>query len=76
MARLTGLTYHVIAQLKQSRGGTNEAPIERMGRRSKVVTIEIVKPNNMLELFNEAVQILSHLASTLMYAANIIRTSS
>ena len=40
------------------------------------MTIEIVKPNHVLELFNQVPEIPSHLASTLMCAANIIRASS
>ena len=47
-----------------------------MERRSKAATIEIVKTNNVLELFNHIPEIVSHLASTLLCAANIIRTSS
>ena len=37
--------------------------------------MEMVKPNNMLESFNQVPEIPSHLASTLMCAGNIIRTS-
>ena len=47
-----------------------------MRRRSKAATIEIAKPNNVLELFNQVPEIPSHLASMLMCAANGIRISS
>ena len=57
-------------------GSTFEALVGGMGRRSKAATMQNVRPNNVLELFNQVPEIASHRASTLMCATTIIRASS